>query len=357
MRGSACERISRLAIFSVALALAGCLFVCSQASAGNAATPSPTHLLSYVAEENVPDSGVRYHWKFWDPDTGKQQTFLDLTDKPKLVVWDTQERLVYYAIGSRIFDTTYPRTHALPAQVADLPPGEVIVMWPERTTGRLRVIVREAIPDSAIIRKPHGKVAFRLADGSTVSGTDLPDWGVAAVLTALELGPRGQWARLARRATKDGAGDTPGTDVVNEFRHERGASEDAIADSFVCGEPETETCGETLPKSLWPPLRAAGNYAAADFAYLAPANGLMGLTFNTAMGDTMHTLKPLFLVPPDGDKLVPIKLHTMQEVHIGRNGKYLLIDDGDYGDNPIVIDLKTGRTVFSADGCDAVWVP
>lgn len=353
-------RFSRLAIFSVAIALTGCLFVCSQASAGNAATQSAAHLLSYVVEENVPDSGVRYHWKFWDPDTGKQQTFLDLPDKPKLVIWDTQERLVYYSIGSRIFDAPYPRTYALATQVGDLPPGDATVMWLERTTGRLRVIVREEIPDSAIIRKPDDKVVFRLADGSTVSGTDLPDWGVAAVLTVLELGPRGKWALLARRATKDGDPDTPGLDEVEDLWHERGVSQHALLASYTLPNPHPHHRMdlEEVSKSLAERLRIDGYHGGKHFLYLRLPGSPNGIVFYEGDSDFLFLETPIFLLSRDGKQLKRLDLGNRRFVGLGKSGIYLLIADAGNGDNPIVIDLNTGGTVFSPENAhDAMWIP
>ena len=214
--------------------------------------------------------------------------------------------------------------------------------------------MRAEIPDSAIIKKTGNTVVYRLADGSIVSGMGFPDWGVAAVLTVLECGPRGEWTRIAQRATKDEAGDTPGMEVVDEFRHERGASRDTIINSCICA--NWAMCGNDAPKSFVRLLRAADQDG--EFRYIPPRNGLMGLLFATAFGDTLHTVPPFFLVSQSGEHMKQIELGDRNAVDACPDSQSLLIADQYGGDNPIVIDLKTGRAVFSSENAtDAVWIP
>ncbi len=160
---------------------------------------------------------------------------------------------------------------------------------------------------------------------------------------------------MARRATKHGAGDTPYLDVVNGFRHERGVSQGRLLMSYACA--YGETCGEHLPKPLVSRLREMGNYPATDFRYIPPGDGLRGLVFRTGMGDTLHAETPVFLVSQRGQTLRRIKLHHRDQIGFGRNGRYLLLADEYSGDNPILIDLETGNTVFSVRARAAVRVP
>jgi len=344
-------RLHALLIAAFAIGLA----FCSPAIAGGAEPPH-AHLLSYIVKEST-TGGERYIWKFWDPDTDKQAAFLDLPDKPKLVIWDAQNHLVYYAIGGHIFGATYPRTYALSTKITDLPPSDVPEMWIERTTGRLRVIARDDVPGSGIIKKANGNVIFRLADGSAVAAPPhLPDWGTPAVLTVLELNAHGRWVRIARRATKYGAGDTPGSLEVKDFWHEQGASQRNILMSYTCA--YGESCGRNLPKSFFPALHAAGNYTPADFNYFPASNGWRGIVFQTIEGDTVHQHTPVFTFSQKDPKLVRLEsLPNDERVGLGRSGRYLLIAEEYTGDNPVVIDLKTGRVAFSEAALSAVWIP
>jgi hypothetical protein len=146
---------------------------------------------------------------------------------PELMFWDTQEMRVYYVAGSRIFSSAYPQRHAAPYVIAALPPGDVQGMWVERASGRLRVVELEEIPDDAITKGADGTLTYRLRDGSSVPGSDFPD-GTPGVCTVLELSPNGKWIRIARRASTFEAGEALGFDVVNDFRHERGASQNSL---------------------------------------------------------------------------------------------------------------------------------
>jgi len=149
--------------------------------------------------------------------------------------------------------------------------------------------------------------------------------------------------------------NTPYPDVVSRFRHERGVNQSRLLMSYTCA--YGETCGNHLPKPLVSRLREVGNYPATDFRYIPPGDGLRGLVFRTGTGDTPHAETPIFLVSQGGQTLRRIKLNHRDQIGLGRNGQYLLLADEYSGDNPVLIDLETGNTVFSVRARAAVWVP
>jgi hypothetical protein len=335
----------------LAAVLAVCLGTCIGAFAGNSRSGRDVGpILSYFAEGHAD-----CQWIFWSASSQQKRVFLDLPAAPKFVFWDTQERRVYYAIGSRIFAAAYSDRSAAPSAIGGLPAGDVRVMWIERTSGRLRVVELEEINDDAITKGTNGTVTYRLHDGSSIPGLDSPDWGIPKVCTVLELGPSGKWLSVARRATKDEAGDTPGLDVVGDLRHERGASQDTLLMSYTYAYREMR--GEDLPKGLIPRLTMAVNHSPHDFVYVPEGHGFAGLLFPTAFGDTEHAETPLFLVSPT-HRLRRIKLRNDGgQIGLGRDGRYLLVAEEYSGDDPTVIDLKTSTTLVSEHARAAVWVP
>ena len=350
-RGSA----RSLTLAGIAATLIGLLLACAGASAKSAGSFGPeSALLSYVVAEKS-GSATRYRWIFRRPDSNREQFFVEVPDPPKLVFWATKESRVYYAIGARILATAYPQTHAVSSQVAEAPSPNVAAMWIERSTGKLRVIVLNEISQSSITREADGTLIYRLDDGVSVPASGLPDWGDPGVCTVLELGSAGKWTLVARRATKFGAGDTPGLDVAKGFRHERGVSQDSLLTSYTC--PHGQACGKDLPMPMASALRRLVNYPATDFRYIPSADGLRGLVFRTIMGDTPHAEAPVFLVSQGNQTLRQINLYHRNQIGLARNGRYLLLTDEYSGDNPLLLDLKTGDTVFSIRARAAVWVP
>ncbi len=324
-----------------ALVIAACLGNCVRAYAGNGGSfRDPGPLLSYVTK-----GYGHYQWVFWSASSHQKEVFLELPQAPEFVFWDTQEERVYYAVESRVFSAAYPQRHAAPSDIAALPPGDVKLMWVEQASGRLRVVELEEIPDKAIAKGIDGTLTYRLHDGSSVPGLDFPPWGTPGVCTVLELARNGKWLPVVRRATKFEAGDTPELDVVDEFRHERGASQNTLLMSYTYAYGKLG--GEDLPKELVSHLTKAGIHSVDDFTYAPGANGLLGLVFRTVMGDTVHAETPVFLISQTG-QLRRVKLRVRDDqIGLGHSGRYLLIADEYSGDDPTVIDLKTGATLIS----------
>ena len=333
-----------------ALVIAACLGNCVRTYAGNSRSfGDPEPLLSYVTE-----SYGHYQWVFWGASSHQKEVFLELPKAPEFVFWDTQEMRVYYAVESRIFSAAYPQRLAAPSNIAALPPGDVRLMWVELASGRLRVVELEEIPDNAITKGIDATLTYRLHDGSSVPGSNFP-WGSPGVCTVLELTRNGKWLPVARRATKFEAGETPGLDVVNEFRHERGASQNTLLMSYTYAHGKLG--GENLPKELISRLTKAGIHSVSDFTYAPGGNGLAGLVFPAVMGDTLHAETPLFIVSQTG-QLRRIKLRSRDDqIGLTRSSRYLLIANEYSGDDPTVIDLKTGTTLISERARSAVWVP
>jgi hypothetical protein len=330
-----------------ALVLAACLGNCDQIAAENSrgfALGGP--ILSYIAEHDG-----HYRWIFWSASSRQKETFLELPEAPKLVFWDTQKMRVYYAIGSRILSAAYPQRHSAPSYIATLPPGDVQVMWVQRSSGRLRAVKVES---AAASNNNDGTTTYSLEDGTSVRGFDFPD-GIPGVCTVLELRRNGKWVPVVRRASVFEAGDTPGLGVVNDFRYERGASQDTLLMSYTYA--YGKMIGKDLRKTLISGLANAGISSPSDFPYVSEQSGAAELVFHTGEGDTVHAETPVFLVSRT-DQLTRLKLRDgYKQIGLGRSGRYLLIEDEYSGDNPTVIDLKTSKTLINERAQSSVWVP
>ena len=100
------------------------------------------------------------------------------------------------------------------------------------------------------------RVSYRAPDGGLVPAARLPDWGIAYLCTVLEWrGDASGWRVLARRATKDDAGETPGIAVADDLRDELGRSSERLARSYTC---ESGRCRNDVA----PHLAAAASAAA-----------------------------------------------------------------------------------------------
>jgi hypothetical protein len=240
----------------------------------------------------------------------------------------------------------------------DAPAGDTEVLWIDRPSRRLRVLEREEISTSAITRSSHGVPFYLTADGHRVPGLTFPPWGIPGVCIVLELRTAGHWSVAARRATKYGAGDTPGFDVVDKFRHERGASQLSVLESYtyvhqiIAGRSFHST-----PQKFAARLRAAGPYSVEDFSYTSFEGVNCDLIFQVIEGDTVHASEPLFFAKEPNAELARVKLsRSLDQIGFTQNGHLLLIAEEYSGDHPTVIDLRTGLLSIDS-GQSAVWIP
>jgi len=81
------------------------------------------------------------------------------------------------------------------------------------------------------------------------------------------------------------------------------------------------------------------------------------LAVGVKQGDTPHLTQPVFSWRRDGDALKRIAVSSGPQLQLARAGSLVLLAREYGGENPLVLDLNSGKTVFSVRGYGAVWVP
>lgn len=333
------------------LLLALTLTVNHAASASDAAARAP--LLSFLQF-----GGSGYQWMFWQAGNAQAELFMETQVEPHHIFWDISENRVYYALDRAVFRSHVDRGPAQPERVAPLPDGfgEVRVLWRERKTGRLRIATMLEIEQGNVLGT--GRVRYRLPDGSTIAAMAIPTWGIPFVCTVLELSGDGKtWKVLTRRATKDLAGDTPGISVVDDLRHERGASNDRLLESYTCSSGQ---CRNDVPADL---TKRASTDIGRDLdgdetSIWHLGKDLPSIMFGTAMGDQLHMTPPVLLIAPKMGSIQTLEIPNRKQLGLGVDHPLLLLlADETTGTRPIVVELATGNVRFQAGGWGATWVP
>lgn len=302
--------------------------------------------------------GQSHHWRFWRADSNQVQSFLTAATAPRHVFWSLSESRVYFVLGNTIYRSRIDLIPAQPERLADLPTslGEVQALWRERSTGHLRVATMQAVAESAIVTTRRG-VRYRLADGSTIAALADPAWGVPFIASVLQLGDdHKSWKLIARRATKDQAGDTPGLSVTDEFRHEDGVSNQRLLESYTCS---AGICRNEVPAALAGlASKAAKRTLDPDEVSIFPGAGRRpALLFGTVMGDEVHITGPVLFVPPGERAIVALPTEGRRQLGLGFERSLVLLADEYTGVTPVVIDMKSGAQRFRAQGSGATWIP
>jgi hypothetical protein len=325
-----------------------------------AAAATPT--LSFIRQA----AGGNPEWLLWRAGQGQAQVVWQGAGAPPAVIfWGERGRQVWFAADGAVQRArVVPGRALVPRRVAALPgsPGELQALWVERGTGRLRVAYRLAVEAGSVEAGSDGAAArYRLPDGSSVPAPALPEWGLPFVIEVYEHDGR-RWQRLARRATKDLAGDTPGLSVIDDLRHERGISNERLIASYGC---DGGQCSAPPPPAGVRRLALAADAAlhpdvplAEDALAMPPAAQGPAVAFATLAGDRTHMRPPVVLVAPGG-RTPPrvLDIGRRSQIVLGRQGRYLLVAD-EQGGRPMVFDLRSGERCFeAAQGRAAAWVP
>ncbi len=318
--------------------------------AANAVQRAP--LLSFLQTK-----GSGYQWMFWQTGNVQAELFIATQVEPRHIFWDTSENRVYYALDRVVFRSHVDRGPAQPERVALLPDGfgEVRVLWRERKTGRLRIAAMLEIEQDNVITA--GRLRYRLPDGGTIAGMTIPSWGIPFVCTVLELSGDGKtWKVLTRRATKDLAGDTPGVSVIDHLRHERGASNDRLLESYTCS---SARCRNDVPADLITRAATASGHDldSDETSIWHLGNELPSIMFRTVMGDQLHMAPPVLLVAAKRGSVQALDISDRKQLGLGVDHSLLLLADEMTGASPTVIGLFTGTVQFQAGGRSATWVP
>lgn len=314
------------------------------------AAPAPT--LSFFQS-----NGQGYHWMLWRAGQARAALLLEMPARPRNIFWPAGETSVYYTLDGGIFRAPLDRLPSQAERLAGLPTnvGEIRALWRERGTRQMRVAAMFAVADGDVLTQ--GRLRYRLADGQTIAGMAVPAWGLPFVCTVLELGKDGKtWTVLARRATKDLAGDTPGLAVVDDLRHELGVSNERLLESYSCRNGQ---CRNDIPAKLF---KLAGSLAgkrldADEFSILRGGARQPAVIFGTATGDQLHMTPPVFVVGVDGHAAQVSAVTGRQQLGLAVKQTQLLLADEATGAGPVVVELATGELRFRADGWGATWVP
>ena len=302
--------------------------------------------------------GTGTDWVFWNANKNLASTFHELPESPRLVFWEPQRKAVLFVVRDTIYRADPSEAPAKPSRIANVPGqhGTIRALWRDRNSRRLRVIAMEKVEPANVLMEPAGP-RYRLRDGTVIPGKAEPDWGTPFVCSVLELRDDGAWKLIAQRATKDEAGDTPGISVVDDLRNELGASNLRLLESYTCASGQ---CRNEVPAKL---VSRAGAEAARtltedDVSLWKLGRGKPAILFGTVMGDQLHMTPPVLLISAQGAILARVAVNNRQQLGLGVDRDLLLVADEATGDKPLVIDLRTGKTRFTApDGSSATWLP
>ena len=318
---------------------------------------SPT--LSYFQPS---ESG--FDWLFWNSENGTSRTFLHSTVKPSAVFWQAETKQVYYSVDQSMFRTSYRSSDEKPTLIAEIPKkfGAIRLLWLDRISGRLRILVMEAVADSSI-KTRKGKAFYVSKLGARVPATNLPDWGTPYIASVLEWNSgRMNWRTLAQRATKDDEGLTLGAWVFHDlWSNAKGTSNNDLLRSYTCANGE---CRGVVSASLVASAnKVSGLPLTADDLSLWSVEGskaslLFGLAEGDISHDIVHMSPPVMLLSSDPKREALLPIGQRKQIGIGVSGFYLLVADEWDGSQPIVFDLRNGKSLLRAEaGLDAVWVP
>jgi hypothetical protein len=329
----------------------GLVLVIGTPNAGRATDQGP--ILSFFRP-----NGLGVAWLFWRADQDKEVTFRELATPAHLIFWEEKQSGVLYALGNTVFRAALNPIGAPAERAATLPnaDGDVRALWRERGTRRLRIIAMQKIEPANVLVE-NGVTRYRLPDGTIIKGLSEPDWGTPFACSVLELQDDGAWKLIARRPTKDEAGDTPGISVVDDLRHELGASNRTLLASYTC---DAGQCRNDVPAELV--ARAAADVGRKltddDLSLLKLGGGKPSLLFGTVMGDQLHMVPPVMMISEEGATIARLPANGRRQIGLGVDQDLLLLADERTGDRPLVAALRTGKIRFSApDAATAAWIP
>src|SRR5262245_44078707 len=142
----------------------------------------------YTAEASAGETGAQLSffearnsktaWMIWSAATNRTDVFMEVSDAPSLIVWESKPGAVLFVSGKTIFQAEMGQRLANRKHVATLPEGhgEVRTLWRDAASGRLRVAAMLPIEDADVLDED-GKIMYRLPDGTKIAGMTEPEWG------------------------------------------------------------------------------------------------------------------------------------------------------------------------------------
>jgi hypothetical protein len=299
------------------------------ATAGDLRVP----VLSYLQKDA---SG--YQWMFWQSDQARPVTFLSAASQPRQIFWDPEHDRVYYVLDGAMRRARISVIPARAERLASVPAGagEIRALWRDRISGQLRI------------------VSMRPARGGA-AGMKVPSWGKPFICTLFEFDElKGKWRLVARRATKDLAGDTPGIAVMDDLRREYGVSNDRLFERSSCAGGECRN--DVAPSVLTRVASETGRAYSSEDLSMWKVGAHRTVLFGVTEGDQLHMTPPMLLIQPD-QSMTTLPVDGRKQLGLAVSQSLLLIADEWTGARPQVINLETGAVQFSANGWGAVWVP
>ena len=336
----------RSALLSLALALI---------AVGLASPAAADAKLSYFVQ-----SDGKAQWRLWSAADDRTELLVELPGVPALVFWESDARVADLLIKTDVYRLSLANRPASAEKVASLPTefGALRALWRDKSTGRLRAIAMQRVAKAQIVTQG-GKTSYRLKDGGKVAALADPNWGEPYICFVLELPPDGgPWKRIAARATKDEAGETPGDSVADDLRQEAGVSSERLLQSYTC---KAGYCRNDVPEAFvqLAAAKAKRKLTGDDLSLWRVGRGLRSVLLGTVAGDQLHAVAPILVVGAEASA-------PALDLPLGRSGQYGLgVEDGRLlvaaeltGAHPIVVDLHSGRLLLDlAKGDLATWAP
>ena len=341
--------------------------------------------LSYFVKE-----GPKCLWYYWDSLVPTESNLLaKLPRCPELVFFDSQQNTVYFNDGDTIFSLPLKQHASQPSQFASLPKvkGEKRVLWNDKSNGKLRLLVVSDVAEKDVVRKD-GKIYFRNVDGMLIEGSNkgafiggvsyAPMWEHPQLLTIFELVADDKWQRKAELASeiffglsraeevwKEGATNWHDVEISPNW-NERGISNYSALTDICENETESHCLNSALPDFVNTKAQArVANYFSKlkkpDLFYVSFKQANTAIVFDTIFGHTLHAVLPLLFCKNECMQQTPLDIRASTEktqVRLSPAYPFLLVveDDATNGNNPNVIDVRTGKIVYRTSGFGAMWM-
>lgn len=303
-----------------------------------------------------PGKKGQIEWIIWDARSNQKTVFKRVPEVPKNLIWVIDRQEVYYSLKNEIFVASYADPEAQAKMLGTFPSGQIepTGMWLDQKTRRLRILRMLPVPESGVIKQKDGHLLYQLESGKPVPGLNEPDWGVPYICQVWELKAPDQWTLVVQKGTKWEAGDTPGPDVVSDYMLETGRS----FERGYSQDSDDWLSHRTEPPASWLQqnhLRPTDSEEEGLAQWVDPALGT-GILFNLAFGDTLHAMSPVYYLAQGKAFKIEVFKGRAEQISFAKRAQFILITEEYTGDHPSVLDLKTGKLVWSSQGRTAVWI-
>jgi len=301
-----------------------------------------TRVVSYLVSEAAPPEAwfgdspfqaVATDWRVYDPETGRDFSYLRLRGVPTRIRWERSFRFVEYKLGDRVYWARWA-PNANPTEILRLPADSTICdFWEDPQAGRWSCALDRHLPEftrSGYLYTPSAGEVWTSTDGGARWVLVRSDscWGDEGCDCA-----QGRWLAAAGNS--------------------RVKIEELLDSMRVEHHPY-----HVLTHSI------RDSEAEALVATTCAWDSGCRLEFFEGFGDTDHAMAPLVYVNESrGIRRtvyeVPDTSVSFGQIGFQEEGRYLLVAGEYVGANPAVIDLRDGRTLLGRldAAFGAVWVP